>query len=219
MSSKCTRSRCISLYRVLLLILVAALPAARPNVGRAEPARDFVGPRAPDILELVQVGGSEAEGSVTLEAIIHPVVDGEVELEVLSPTTLRFASRARSQRFQLQRGGPIQREHIQLELSGQEPTTVRVRARLLDADGQPWLIVDRELRFNQPSPDVSRLRVPIVRTSPDGSRRVEYMERGLAESRGLLRQPADAPATEQSLPATTAAQIGGDPVGARHNQE
>ncbi len=204
----------------ILLICGAAFSFGRASVADGEPAPDTGEPRPPNILELVQVGGGEAEGSVALEAVVRPVVDGEVELEVLSPAGLRFASRVRSPRFRIRRGGAVHREHLQVELSALQPTVVRVRAKLLDADGQPWLSLERELRFNQRTPDPLRLRIPIVRTAPDGSRTVEYMERGQAERRGLLPEGSGKPgAAEPDRRAPTVPQPGGDPPAGQGVQE
>lgn len=199
------RSICMS------LLLVAALSFGRASMADGEPAPGVGEPLPPNILELIRLSGGEAAGSVALEAVVRPVIDGEVELEVLSPAGLRFASRARSRRFTLQRGGDVHRERLQVDLPALQPTVVRVRATLLKADGQPWLSLERELRFNQPSPDPARQRVPIVRTAPDGSRTVEYMEHGEAERRGLLRDRSAAPATaKQNGKASTVPRTGGD---------
>ena len=60
-----------------------------------------------------------------------------------------------------------------------------------------------ELRFNERAPDPSRVRIPIVRTAPDGSRTVEYMERREAERRGLQpegKQKRDADEPDRQSP-------------------
>ncbi|MFP8879208.1 MAG: hypothetical protein VCE43_06955, partial [Myxococcota bacterium] len=201
MSKRQSGLHCTSIRSVALLG-IAALALGQASVAEDEPVPEIGEPRPPDILELVQVAGSEAQGSVSLEAVVRPVVDGEVEIEVLSPTGLRFASSASSRRFLLRRGGAVYREPLQVDLPASQPVTVRIRARLLDADGQPWLSLDRELQFNQPSPDPSRKRIPVVRTAPDGSRSVEYMERDRAERSGLLPNGS----TEQSGPLGAAEQ-------------
>ena len=195
----------------ILLVCAVALSFARVSAGDDEPAPERGEPRPPDILDLVQITAGAAEGGLTLEAVVRPVVDGEVELEVLSPAGLDFVSGIRSPRFRIRRGGATHRERLQVELSTRKPTVVRVRANLLKADGQTWLSMERELRFNQRPPDPSRRRIPIVRTAPDGSRRVEYMRRGQAERRGLLPdRPDQLGAAEQDRRAPPVPQPGGD---------
>jgi hypothetical protein len=189
MGTKCSGFRHLS----VLLICVGTLSAGTTSIADDESNSETVEPQPPNILEIVQVGGAAGDRTVTIEAIVRPVVDGEVELQVLSPAGLQFAGGKRSPRYRVQRGGPTHREQLRVELSPPHPTLVRIRANLLNADGEVWLSVDRELHFNQRPPDPSRVRVPVVRTAPDGSRTVEYMERHEAERRGLRPEGAGKP--------------------------
>jgi hypothetical protein len=207
MSMKCSGARHVS----ILLIFVGTLFAARAFSAGDEPTPDTVEPRPPNILEIVQVAGTAGDTIVTVDAIVRPVVDGEVELEVLSPAGLRFAGRDRSPRYRIQRGGPVHRERLLVKTSPLHPTVVRIRANLSNEDGEVWLSVDRELRFNERAPDPSRARVPVVRTAPDGSRTVEYMERREAERRGFQpegKQKPDVDEPDRQSPA--APSIGDD---------
>jgi len=194
MSMKCGGFR----HASVLLICVGTLFAGGAPVADDESIPETVEPQPPNILEIVQVGGAVGDRIVAVDAIVRPVVDGEVELQVLSPAGLRFAGRDRSPRYRIQRGGPVHREQLRVELSSQRPTLVRIRANLSNADGEVWLSVDRELRFNQRAPDPSRVRVPVVRTAPDGSRTVEYLERHEAERRGLRPEETGKPDATES---------------------
>jgi hypothetical protein len=204
-----TKPSCLRLGSMSLLC-VAVLSFGRVSLADSETPGTSE-PLPPDILELIQLPGPVTPGSVALEAVVKPVVDGEVDLEVLSPAGLRFTSRARSRRLVLRRGGPVHREPLLVDVPAGQATVVRVRATLMAADGKPSLILDRELRFNSPAPDLARQRIPIVRVAPDGSRSVEYMERGEAQRRGLLRnEPATQGAPAPSPRVPSAQQPGGD---------
>lgn len=176
----------------VFLLGLAALSLGSVAVAGGGP--ETVEPRASDALELVRIAGSEAEGSVTLEAVLRPTVDAQVELEVLSPVNLRFATSRRSARYQLKRGGATHRERLEVELSGVGPTLVRVRAHFLNEAGERWMNVDREMRFRERAVDFDQVRVPVVRIAPDGSRTVEYMERG--EAKRQSGAPTGSPAGE-----------------------
>jgi len=213
MSTKCS-GFC---HASVLLICVCALLAGRASGADDDSISDTIEPRPPDILEIIQVDGAAGDKIVTIDAIVRPVVDGEVELQVLSPAGLRFTGRDRSPRYRIQRGGPTHREQLRVELSSQRPTLVRIRANLLNADGEVWLSVDRELRFNQRAPDPSQVRIPIVHTAPDGSRTVEYIERSEAERRDLRPEGTakpDAAESDRRSPATAPidADVPGTPV-------
>ena len=142
---KARRSHPVSVFLLGLAVLsLGSVAVAGPET---------VEPRASDALELVRIAGSEAEGSVTLEAVLRPTVDAQVELEVLSPVNLRFATSRRSARYQLKRGGATHRERLEVELSGVGPTLVRVRAHFLNEAGERWMNVDREMRFRERAVD------------------------------------------------------------------
>jgi hypothetical protein len=194
MSMKCNGFRHVS----VLLICVGTLFSGRASIADGESIPEIIEPQPPNILEIVQVGGAVGDRIVAVDAIVRPVVDGEVELQVLSPAGLRFTGRDHSPRYRIRRGGPIHREHLRVELSSQRPTLVRIRANLSNADGEVWLSVDRELRFNQRAPNSSQVRIPIVRTAPDGSRTVEYIERREAERRGLRPEGTGKPDAAES---------------------
>ena len=185
------------LFFAPLVTLGALSLAATASAGEGA-SSETIEPRASDVLELVRIAGSEAEGSVTLEAVLSPTVDSEVELEVLSPVGLRFATRRASARYRLQRGGATHRERLEVELSGAQPTLVRVRVHFLNEDGKRWMNVDRELRFRERVVDFDQVRVPVVRTAPDGSQTVEYLKRSEAKRRGGTTTVA--PAAEPPKP-------------------
>jgi hypothetical protein len=215
MSTKCS-GFC---HASALLICVATLFAARASSADDESTSETIEPQPPNILEIVEVGGAVGNRVVNIDAIVRPVVDGEVELQVLSPAGLRFDGRDRSPRYRIQRGGPVHREHLRVELSSQRPTLVRIRANVSNEDGEVWLSVDRELRFDQRTPDPSRVRIPIVRTAPDGSRTVEYIERREAERRGLRPEGNGRPDAAESVRQNPAAAPGGDAPAAEDIQE
>ncbi len=194
MSMKCSGVRYVS----VLLICVGALFAGMAFSADDEPTPDTIEPQPPNILEIVQVAGAAGDKIVTVDAIVRPVVDGEVELQVLSPAGLRFAGRDRSPRYRIQRGGRIHTERLLVKTSPLHPTVVRIRANVSNEDGEVWLSVDRELRFNERAPDPSRVRIPVVRTAPDGSRTVEYIERHEAERRGLRPEGTGKPDAAES---------------------
>jgi hypothetical protein len=215
MSTKCRVFR----HASVLLICVGAVFAGQASVADGESIPETIEPQPPNILEIVQVGGAVGDRIVAVDAIVRPVVDGEVELQVLSPAGLHFYGRDDSPRYRIRRGGPIHREQLRVELSSQHPTLVRIRANLSNADGEVWLSVDRELRFNQRAPDPSRVRVPIVQTAPDGSRTVEYMERDEAARRGLRPKETRKPDAAESDRRSPAAAPNGDAPSTRDTQE
>jgi hypothetical protein len=193
---------------VAALLLVSFAWTPRLCTADGEAGHRTVEPSPPDLLQLVEVPGTAAPASVRLEAVLRPVVDGTVDLEIVSPPGLRFASTARSLRFTMSRRGASHREPLVVNLQPQKLTVVRVRATVLDESGRAWLQLDRELRFNEGPPDPARQRVPVVHVGPDGSRRVEYMERAEAQRRGLLpSRPTGAP---EKPPAEPALGPGGD---------
>ena len=218
MSTKCSGFR----HVFILLICVGALFAGRASIADDESTPETIEPQPPNILEIVQVGGAVGDRIVAIDAIVRPVADGDVELQVLSPPGLRFVGRDRSPRYRIQRGGPIHRAQLRVELSSQRPTLVRIRANLSNADGEVWLSVDRELRFHQRAPDPSRVRVPVVQTAPDGSRSVEYMERDEAARRGLQPEGTgkpDAVDSDRQRPAAATTAPDGDVPATRDAQE
>jgi hypothetical protein len=194
----------------ILLVCVGALFTVRASSADDASIPETVEPQPPGILELVQVGGAAGDSIVAIEAVVRPVVDGEVELQVLSPAGLRFEGRARAPRYRIQRGGRIHRERLLVEISPLKPTSVRIRANLSNADGEVWLSVDRELHFNKQAPDASRVRIPIVRTAPDGSRTVEYIERREAARRGLRSNGSPKSGAAESHRQNPATLPGGD---------
>ena len=173
MSIKPVRFPAVSALAVTLAILLGGATPVAPEPASTE----TVEPRPAEVLELVQVSGSGAQGTVTLEAILHPEIDADVELEVVRPAKPRLLSSRRSNRYTLSRGGPTHKERLELSFSGDEPRSVLVRVHFLNEAGERWMNVDREIRLEEPLIDPGQVRVPVVRTAPDGSRRVEYLKR------------------------------------------
>ena len=202
------------------LLAVAAVACSSGNVGtsddrvtpaqeapatNAAPGRITSEPQAPDWLELTQVGAASADGSVTFEAVVRPEADGDVELEIVSPPGLSFASGARSQRRQVRRDGPPVRERLSWNRSANPDTDVVVRLRLLDENGNPTLVIDRTLAIAERRAPAGQERVSVVRTLPDGSRIVQRMTRAEARRQGLtVEEPptraAEVAAQEDTLP-------------------
>jgi hypothetical protein len=153
----------------------------------------------PDILDLVQVGGTTPDGRALLEAIVRPYQEGRAELQLVSPEEIAFESGARAKTIRLSPNAPERRERLSVDVSSGRPITAQVRLVLYDEKGQPWLSMDKGVRFNVPAEGPAVERVPVVQTRPDGSRIVEYMTRDRAASLGLTPfegGPAVAPEPE-----------------------
>ena len=196
--------RLISLWAAAFpgFLLVACAPSgdqeegfSQPNsVAQANaPSAETTEVSPPDILDLVQVGEIDPSGRVQLEAVVKPGIEGEVELQVISPEGLRFDSGVRSKRLTLARGTPENRERLTVDLSSGEPRTVRIRLLVYNDEGNVWLSMDKELRFYQTQADPSLERVPVVQELPDGTRVVEYMTREQARQRGLTPAQPEEP--------------------------
>jgi hypothetical protein len=146
--------------------------------------------RPPDLLELVQVEGAPGRGPVALEAVVKPAMDATVELEVTEPAGLRFGTGRQVEVIELKRRGKQHRRRLHLDLGNGRTETVRLRLHVLNDEGKRWLSLDREIRFNQPHPEPSTDRVPVVQTLPGGRRIVEYMSREDTVRRGLpMKEP------------------------------
>jgi len=142
-----------------------------------------VEPLPPEVLELVALGPMGADGQLEVEAVISPIIDAEVDVEILSPMRTHFPSHARKMRYRLRRGEAKRRVRLQVDLSSGQATDLRVRLTLLDDLGEPRLSLDRSLSFNQPAGVTQPARVPVLRRGPDGRRFVEYMSPAEARSR------------------------------------
>lgn len=196
--------RLISLWAAAVpgFLLVACAPGGEQEGGSSQPdsvtqanatSAETTEVSPPDILDLVQVGEVDPSGRVQLEAVVKPGIEGEVELQVISPEGLRFDSGSRSKRLTLARGTPENRERLTVDLSNRQPRTVRVRLLVYNDEGNVWLSMDKELRFNQAQADPSLERIAVVQELPDGTRIVEYMTRAQARQRGLTPAQPEKP--------------------------
>jgi hypothetical protein len=161
-------------------------------------------PEPPDWLELSPVGDLSPGGVAVFEVVVRPEVDGEVDLEILSPATLTFASGARSQRRRMRRNETPIRERLSWNTATDPGTSIAVRLSVLDEDGNPSLVVDRSLKVTGLPTAAAQELVAVVRTLPDGSRIVQRMTRAEAIQQNLsvLEQtlPADEAAPQEDTP-------------------
>jgi len=170
----------------------------------------------PDLLDLEIVATETTAERFVVEAIVHPRLDGEFELELVDAEEMpspQAAGRKRPpRRFRTVRGGETHRERIALRrrAAGAAPVTAgraRVRLNVLDSEGRAWLSIDREIPDPdaEPAPRPARgeERVPILHTRPDGSTLVEYRPRSEVEEpvRGRGAGGADGSAPPQPKPA------------------
>ena len=161
-------------------------------------------PEPPDWLELSSVGDVSPGGVAVFEVVVRPEVDGEVDLEILSPEGLRFASGARSLRRRMRRAGPSLRERLSWNTATDPGTRIAVRLSVVDEDGNPSLVVDRSLKVTGLPAAAAQELVAVVRTLPDGSRIVQRMTRAEALRQGLSVEepslPADDAAPQEDTP-------------------
>lgn len=188
---------------VIPLWLALAVFAQSPGPVKQAPAESHGAsePSAPDVLDLVVVDGAGATPGVLLfDAVVKPAIDSAAELEIAEPGGAKLQGGQPKKPFTLRRGGAQSRERVRVDVSDGKPRTVKVRLRLLGADGKPWLIVERQLLVNQPPADPDAQRVPVVQTLPDGTRIVDYMSRKEALARGFPAAGKPAPSPPRPPP-------------------
>ncbi len=182
----------LSLSLSLILVMNLSLGFAD------EPAENE--PQPPDVFDLVILGEGKTADWMNVEAVLKPNLDSAAQLEVEAASGARLMSGGRMKALTLKRGAAEQRERMEVNIADGKLRTVKVRLRLLNADGKAWMIIDREVRVKKPgaAPSAPALsddeRVPVVRTLPDGTKVVERMTRREARERGL---------PENGVPATT----------------
>lgn len=156
----------------------APASSALSKTGESAHGDRTVEPLPPDMLDLVQVGETSADGVATLEAAVKPTLDADVELEVSGPPGLVFRANGKAkQRFAVRRGGEGRKERFEIDLSDGEYKKVTARLRLLNAEGEAWLILDRSIEFNKPKAEGAPERVAVVIQLPNGKSIVQYMTR------------------------------------------
>jgi hypothetical protein len=177
----------------LLLLAMALGPACAD-----EPAINE--PQPPDVFDLVILGAGKTADWMNVEAVLKPNIDSAAELEVESASGARLISGGRRKPLTLKRGTAEQRERMEVSIADGKMRTVKVRLRLLNAEGKAWMVIDREVKVKKPGTAASAPtlsddeRVPVVRTLPDGTKVVERMTRREARERGL---------PENGVPATS----------------
>lgn len=188
------RRRLLCRLGLLLLLFLTSLSPALAD----EPAAND--PQPPDVLDLVISGAGKTADWMNVEAVLKPNIDAQVELEVEAASGAKLVSGGgRKKPFALKRGTAVQREKLEVNIADGKPRTVRVRLRLLNAEGQTWMIIDREVKVQKagaaapPPPAADEERVPVVRTLPDGTKIVERMTRREARERGLPENGVPAP--------------------------
>jgi hypothetical protein len=157
-------------------------------------------PQPPDVFDLVILGAGKTADWMNVEAVLKPNVDSEAELEVEAASGARLMAGGRRKPLTLKRGAAEQRERMEVNIADGKSRTVKVRLRLLNAEGKAWMVIDREVQVRKPGAAASTPaisddeRVPVVRTLPDGTKVVERMTRREARERGL---------PENGVPATS----------------
>jgi hypothetical protein len=157
-------------------------------------------PQPPDVFDLVILGAGKTADWMNVEAVLKPNIDSAAELEVESASGARLISGGRRKPLTLKRGTAEQRERMEVSIADGKMRTVKVRLRLLNAEGKAWMVIDREVKVKKSGTAASAPtlsddeRVPVVRTLPDGTKVVERMTRREARERGL---------PENGVPATS----------------
>lgn len=168
-------------------------------------------PLPPEWLELNLVGDVSPGGDAVVEVVIRPEADGDVDLEIVEPAALSFASGGRSQRHQVSREGPPVRERLAVNVGANPAMRITVRLHLLDEDGNPSLVMDRSLSFGDLQTPRAQQRVAVVRTLSDGSRIVQHMTRAEALRQGLsIEERPPAPEDDASPVEDVPPDAGGD---------
>lgn len=164
----------------------------------AEPAAND--PQPPDVLDLVITGAGKTADWMNVEAVLKPNIDAQVELEVEAASGAKLVSGGgRKKPFALKRGTAVQREKLEVNIADGKPRMVRVKLRLINAEGQTWMVIDREVKVQKagapppPPPSADEERVPVVRMLPDGTKIVERMTRREARALGLPENGVPAP--------------------------
>jgi len=156
-------------------------------------------PQPPDLIDFVITGTGKTADWMNMEAVLKPNIDSVVELEVEAASGARLVSGGRKKPFTLKRGMAEVREKVEVNIADGKARTVKVKLRLLTADGKPWMVIDREVQVKKagtppPAPPQSDdERVPVVQTLPDGTKIVERITRREARARGLPESGVPAP--------------------------
>ena len=184
--------------RLLPFSCLSLLLAFGMSLGMAaEPAVND--PQPPDVIDLVVTGTGKTADWMNEEAVLKPSIDSAVELEVEAASGARLVSGGRKKPFTLKRGTAEVREKMEVNVADGKARTVKVRLRLLNAEGKPWMVIDREVQVSKPGaaapapPPADDERVPVVQTLPDGTKIVERMTRREARARGLPENGVPAP--------------------------
>jgi hypothetical protein len=160
---------------LLIALLLATASAAKADDNGHTGDGHTHEPRPPELLELTIVEAPQSDGAMIVEAVLSPRIDARAEIEVIEPVGVRFEGKGRRVVHTLRRGEPVSREQLRLSPEARRSGKLRVRIRLLEADGRPWLVATHEMKLAEAAPSAAPRRVPVVRTLPDGSRIVEYM--------------------------------------------
>jgi hypothetical protein len=187
--------RCLPSFSRLGLLLALVMSLSLGTA--AEPAVND--PQPPDVIDLVITGTGKTADWMNVEAVLKPNIDSAVELEVEAASGARLLSGGRKKSFTLKRGTAEVREKMEVNLADGKARMVKVRLRLLNTDGKPWMVIDREVQVMKPGaaapspPPSDDERVPVVQTLPDGTKIVERMTRREARARGLSENGVPAP--------------------------
>lgn len=156
-------------------------------------------PQPPDVFDLVSMGAGKTADWVNVEAVLKPNLDSDVELEIAAESGVKLATGGRKKPFKLKRGTAEVREKLEVDVSDGKAHTLKVKLRLLNADGKPWMVIDREVRVTKPGSAASAAvstddeRVPVVHVLADGTKVVERISRKEARARGLPENGKPAP--------------------------
>ncbi len=140
-------------------------------------------PSAPPVLEIVRLDETDGAGRALIEVRVHPGLEGTAELSVIEPRGVVFESGTDRQALTLARTDEIHRERVALDLTANRTTRVIARLTLLNAAGEPSMVIDEQWDHGDPAPlDPARELVPVIITRPDGTRIVERLPRDRAEA-------------------------------------
>lgn len=158
----------------------AGQPSSRLAELRRIAARTECGPAAPPVLDL-----SWAEDRSGVRIAVHGAIDGRARIEWVKPAEVAFSDGGNVWDLELSKSAGTRERVVDLPANFAGPVLVRFTA--FDADGTPWLMLDRELG-EQPAvePNPEDVRVPVVLELPGGGSLVQYMPRSVAERRGLV---------------------------------
>jgi hypothetical protein len=151
----------------------------------------------PDLLKIEVV--SRTAGQIEFDVALKPGAAGTLSLTLPNGVQTLEGKKPASDALSIPAGAAPRIDRYRYVIGASSPEKLLIEARLLDPAGKVHISMSQAIQIrentNLASEPVSR-RVPVVLTTPDGTKRVEYMTEAQAAKRNLTPATPQAPASK-----------------------